>query len=112
MSVSEQVGQSVTDQRTHSPHTHTHTVTHSYIHTHTHTHSLTHSISDKVILKCRTDCIAVQYVQYSINFYLVAANVDHAIVIVANIIPRGPFKLTRMERPARPITGRRQYPEK
>jgi hypothetical protein len=33
-------------------------------------------------------------------------------VIVANIIPSGPFKLTRMERPARPITGRRQYPGK
>jgi hypothetical protein len=42
----------------------------------------------------------------------VAAKVDHAMVIVANIIPSGPFKLTRMERPARPITGRRQYPGK
>ena len=39
-----------------------------------------------------------------------AAKVDQAIVIVANIIPKGPFKLTSMERPARPITGRRPYP--
>ena len=52
----------------------------------------------------------VRHVQYSSTSYRVAAKVDHAIVIVANIIPRGPFKLTRMERPARPITGRRQYP--
>ena len=44
--------------------------------------------------------------------YLTAANVDHPIARDENMIPRRPFIFTKMDKPARPMTGSKQYPTK
>ena len=44
--------------------------------------------------------------------YLTAANVDHPIARDENMIPKRPFIFTKMDKPARPMTGSKQYPTK
>ena len=42
--------------------------------------------------------------------YLTAANVDHPIARDENMIPKRPFIFTKMDSPAKPMTGSKQYP--
>ena len=49
-------------------------------------------------------------IQKSHQKYLTAANVDHPIARDENMIPKRPFIFTKMDKPARPMTGSKQYP--
>lgn len=50
------------------------------------------------------------YVNLSDTHHLTAAKVDQTIAAEAKITPSSPLRFTSTDRPANPITGKRQYP--